>query len=306
MQAVSQLPARSFTAPFSIFPLFAVMIWTGNTLVTKAAAVAIEPAAITFYRWLLAGLVLSPFLALAVWRKRAVVAAHWPKLAFLGLLGMGMYQGLAYEAAKSTTAINMGVVVAMMPLLSGLLAAWFAGEALTMSRLGGAALSLAGLVYLSTHGHPQDLLHGAAHLGDALMLLAVAANALYGVLLKRWAVPLSTWEQLYAQIGFGLVLILPFWWFAPASPITAYNLPMVLYAGTLASIGAPFFWMTGIKHMGPARASLFMNLLPVFVALAAFALMGEQLHAFHAVGGLLALAGVWWGQRAAKAPGEAR
>jgi drug/metabolite transporter (DMT)-like permease len=55
--------------------------------------------------------------------------------------------------------------------------------------------------------------------------------------------------------------------------------------------------MTGIKILGPARASLFMNLLPIFVAVAAAGLLGETLHGYHAVGGLLALAGVWWGQQ---------
>jgi drug/metabolite transporter (DMT)-like permease len=285
------------TVDFSFYPLLAVLVWTGNTLVTKMAAGTIEPAAITLYRWLLAGLVLTPFVARSVWRQRRIVVAHWHQLAFLGLLGMGMYQGLAYEAAKTTSAINMGVVVALMPLKSTLLASLLAGEAIKGARLGGALLSLAGLVYLSTQGHPSDLLHGAAHVGDAIMLVAVASNALYGVLLKRWAVPLSTWQQLYVQIGFGLLAILPFWWLAPASPVTAQNLPLIVYAGTAASIGAPFFWMSGIKILGPARASLFMNLLPIFVAVAAAGLLGEALHGYHAVGGLLALAGVWWGQK---------
>ncbi len=297
MQQNPPMAEHPAAANFSIFPLLAVLIWTGNTLVTKMASAVIEPAAITFYRWLLAGLILSPFLLRTVWRQRAIVAAHWPKLAFLGFLGMGMYQGLAYEAAKSTSATNMGVVVALMSLLSAMLASFFAGEALTASRLGGAGLSLLGLLILSTQGHPGELLHGAAHFGDALMLIAVASNALYGVLLKRWAVPLSTWQQLYVQIGCGVLLLLPFWWLAPSSPITAQNVPLILYAGIPASIGAPFFWMNGIKRLGPARASLFMNLLPLFVALTASTLLGEQLHAFHAVGGLLALAGVWWGQR---------
>jgi drug/metabolite transporter (DMT)-like permease len=144
------------------------------------------------------------------------------------------------------------------------------------------------------------LLNGAAHWGDALMLVAVASNALYGVLLKRWAVPLTTLQQLYVQIGFGILVILPFWLHAPSSPITAQNIPLILYAGIPASIGAPFFWMSGIKQIGPARASLYMNLLPIFVAVAASTLLGEELHAHHAVGGLLALAGVWWGQRQAK------
>lgn len=296
-----QTPTPSLKLPsttdFSFYPLLAVLVWTGNTLVTKMAAGAIEPAAITLYRWLLAAIVLTPFVARSVWQRRRTVVAHWHQLAFLGLLGMGMYQGLAYEAAKTTSAINMGVVVALMPLMSTLLASLLAGEAIKGARLGGALLSLAGLVYLSTQGHPTDLLRGAAHVGDAIMLVAVASNALYGVLLKRWAVPLSTWQQLYVQIGFGLLAILPFWWLAPASPITAQNLPLIVYAGTAASIGAPFFWMTGIKILGPARASLFMNLLPIFVAVAAASLLGETLHGYHAVGGLLALAGVGWGQR---------
>ena len=297
MQAQTQAMQQPSAANFSMFPLLAVLVWTGNTLVTKAAAVVIDPAAITLYRWLLAGLVLSPFLLRSVWRQRAIVVVHWPKLAFLGFLGMGMYQGLAYQAAKTTSAINMGVIVALMPLLSALLASSLTGEKLTASRLSGAVISLLGLLFLTTRGHPTDLLHGAAHWGDALMLIAVASNALYGVLLKRWAMPLSTWQQLYVQIGFGILIILPFWWFAPSSPITAQNIPLILYAGIPASIGAPFFWMSGIKQIGPARASLFMNLLPVFVAVAASSLLGEQLHGYHAVGGLLAMAGVWWGQR---------
>jgi drug/metabolite transporter (DMT)-like permease len=289
--------SSSSTSTFSLYPLLAVCIWTGNTLVTKLAAGVIAPGAIAFYRWLIAGLVLTPFVARAVWRRRAVVATHWPRLALLGVLGMGMYQSLAYEAARTTSAVNMGVIVATMPLMAALLATLFAGERLRAAQVGGALLSLLGVALLATHGRPLDLAGGALHAGDALMFVAVASNALYGVLVRRWAIPLSTWEQLYVQIGFGILLLLPFWWRAPASPITAHNLPLVLYAALLASIGAPYCWMNGIKRLGPARAALFMNLLPVLVASAAWALLGERLHAYHALGGIVVLAGVWWGQR---------
>ena len=281
----------------TLFPLLAVCIWTGNTLVTKSAATAIAPAAIAFYRWVLAGAILTPFVARAVWRKRAVVARHWPKLALLGALGMATYQGLAYEAARTTTAINMGVIVATMPLMSALLAALAVRERPTRATIGGALLSLAGVVVLAAQGAPARLLHGGLHPGDALMVVAVASNAVYGVLLKRWALPLSTWEQLYVQIGFGVLCLAPFWWCAPAAPVTAAKLPLVLYAGTAASIGAPFCWMNGIKRIGPARASVFMNLLPVLVALGAWGLLGERLHGYHAAGGALVLAGLLWSQR---------
>jgi drug/metabolite transporter (DMT)-like permease len=191
----------------------------------------------------------------------------------------------------------MGVIVALMPLLSTLFASLFAGEALTAPRIAGAAVSLLGLTLLSAHGRPEELLHGQSHFGDLLMLIAVAANALYGVLIKRWVLPLSTWQQLYVQIIFGILMLTPFWLAAPPSPINAQNAPLILYAGTAASIGAPFFWMNGIKKLGPVRASLFMNLLPVFVALAAYAFLNERILTYHVTGGLLALTGVWLGQR---------
>jgi drug/metabolite transporter (DMT)-like permease len=293
-----------FSSNFYVYPLCAVLIWTGNILVSKAAAAVIEPAAIAFYRWALAGLVLTPFVVRAVWRQRSVVVAHWPKLAVLGLLGMALFQGLAYEAARSTSAVNMGVMVALMPLFSALLANVFTGDKLTRAKIGGALLSLAGVLVLCTHGDLQAFFAGDLRAGDGLMLVAVASNALYGVLLKRWDLPLKTWEQLYVQICFGVLALLPFWLCAPPSPVTAENIPLILYAAIPASIGAPFFWIRGIKHLGPQRATLFMNLLPLFVALSAYLLLKEPLHGYHALGGLLALAGVWWGQgaRAAASP----
>jgi drug/metabolite transporter (DMT)-like permease len=296
MQTLTQTRSKPLT--FSYYPLMAILLWTGNTLVTKAAALVMEPAAMAFYRWLLAALVLTPFMARGAWQQRALIKAHLPQLALLGCLGMAMYQGIAYEAARTTSAIHIGVVVALLPLLSTLMASLFAGEALSAARLAGVGLSLCGLLILCSHGQPATLLHTGVQQGDLLMLIAVSAYALYGVLLKRWALPLSTWQQLYVQAALGALILLPFWWLAPASPLTMQNIPLVLYAGIPASIAAPFCWMSGIKILGPARASLFMNLLPLSVALAASTLMHEPLYRYHAVGGLMALAGVWWGQRA--------
>jgi drug/metabolite transporter (DMT)-like permease len=281
----------------SLAPLAAIAIWTGNTLVTKAAAGLIAPASITLYRWALAFLVLTPFVAREAWRHRAVVARRWHQLAVLGCLASAVYQGLAYEAAKTTTAMNMGVIVAMMPLFSALLARTVTHEALSVRQVSGTLVSAAGIVYLITHGRPGALLSGQAHVGDALMLVAVFSNAIYGVLLRRWAIPLGTWTQLYVQIGFGTLLVLPFWLASDISPLTRANAPLVLYAALPASIGAPFFWMTGMRLLGPARTTLYMNLLPVLVALCAWLWLGEQPQAYHLVGGLAALAGVMLGSR---------
>ncbi|WP_263140896.1 DMT family transporter [Pseudomonas sp. RIT-PI-AD] len=276
-------------------PLGAILIWSGNTLVTKASAAAIDPASIAFYRWFLAWLILTPFLGFAVWRRRALVRAHAPRLAVLGALGMATYQGCAYLAAQTTSAVNMGVLVALMPLLSALLASALAGERLTPLRSTGTLVSLAGLLWLVARGQPERLWSGGMAVGDLWMLVAVGSNALYGVLLKRWASPLSTWQQLYVQIGFGSLALAPFWLAGPMTPIDGTNAPLILYAALPASLGAPFFWMTGIRRLGAARTALFMNLLPPLVAVLAWWLLGEALHGYHAVGGVIVLLGVTLG-----------
>lgn len=278
------------------FPLFTVVIWAGNTLVTKLSAGLIAPGSMTFYRWFLAFVLLLPFTAAGLWRERALVRQHWPKLAALGILGMVIYQGLAYYAAPNTSATNMGILIALTPLCSALLSNVLTGERLTWGALLGGVVSLAGVLWLIARGSLANLAHLHLGSGDALMLAAVLANSLYAVLLQRWHLPLSSWAQLTVQVGCALVFLLPWYLGSERSPITAANGPLVLYAGVLASVLAPYLWISGVQAVGPSRASVFTNLIPLLVAIAAVVWLGEQLALYHAVGGALALAGVWLGQ----------
>jgi len=295
----------SIASTAGLAPLLTVLIWSGNTVVTKASAGVISPGSISFYRWLLAFLVLLPFVGRAAWRDRAALREHWLKLAALGALGMVIYQSLAYEAAKTTSAVNMGVMLALMPLLSTVLAGLLAGERLTVASVAGGGISLIGLIYLTSRGDPMMLINGGFHIGDGLMIIAVLSNALYGVMLRRWAMPLPMWQQLFWQIAFSTVLLFPVFLMGDISPVTTTNLPLILYAAIPTSLIAPFCWMIGIHRLGASRASLLINLLPIIVAALAWMLLGEELHSYHAIGGALALIGVGLGLRKAPATAEA-
>ncbi len=277
---------------YTAFALLAILIWAGNTVVSKMAAGAIEPAVISFERWLLAALVLTPFLLRPSWRNRAAIRPYFFKLLALSLLGMVLYQSLAYFAADTTSATNMGIIASLMPLLTLWLSSLLLGESPTLGTVAGGLLSLTGLILLIGKGEPALLLaHGIGY-GDGLMLLATLAYAGYGVLLRKWPMPIPTWQMLYVQIWIAVLLLLPGFWLAPASPITAANLPLVLYAGIAASIVSAFLWMEGVGNLGAARATMYMNLMPLFTALIAVLLLSETLHGYHLLGGGIALAGV--------------
>ncbi len=277
---------------YSVFPLGAVLIWAGNTIVSKMSAGLIEPAAISFYRWLLAGLILTPLLLKPVWRQRRAIRPHLLKVLVLALLGMVLYQSLAYFAAATSSATSMGMIASLMPLLTLLLSSLFLREPPTWGTLVGGVLSLLGLMILIGKGHPMQLFEHGVVFGDILMLLATLAYALYGVLLRKWALPIASWHLLYLQIWIAVVLLFPPFLLAPHSPVTAANLPLLLYAGIAASIISQILWMNGVAHLGASHATVFMNLFPIFTVIIAVVALDESVHSYHAIGGGITLIGV--------------
>ncbi|QHM71841.1 DMT family transporter [Mixta intestinalis] len=280
-----------------LFPLFAVLIWSVNAIVSKLSAGAIDPAAISFYRWLLALLALTPFVLPAVWRNRRQVMQVWWKLLVLGLLGMVLYQCLTYYAAHSVSALFMGILNALIPLLTVLLSLFILRLAPTQGILLGTLLSFAGLLWLVSQGEPAQLLAHGLGKGELMMFAASTSYALYGVLTRRWAIDLPGWQSLYMQIFFGVLLLIPNFLRAPDVSLTTQNIPLVLFAGIPASIIAPFLWIQGVLRMGASTASIFMNLVPIFTAAIAVLFLHEELHGYHFIGGGVTLLGVMVAQR---------
>ncbi|RYZ82160.1 MAG: DMT family transporter [Moraxellaceae bacterium] len=204
--------------------------------------------------------------------------------------------GLAYVAAHSTSATNMGIINALIPLITIVVASFLLKDKPSYFAITGGLLSLLGLAVLIGQGNPANILIGNIHHGDGLMLLAVSAYACYGVLLKRWQIPLNTWHSVYVQIFFGALFQLPLVMYAGFSPIGIQNGWIIIFSGLFPSILAPFLWMKAIAALGPNRSSIFMNLLPVFTALIAIFYLGEVWHSYHTLGGLLAVSGVMLAQ----------
>lgn len=277
-----------------LYPFVAIVLWAGNVIVSRLSAHMIGPQAITFYRLLVAVLLMSPFVARGAWRNRRAVWPHLGPLAILGFLAMCLFQSLSYLAAETTTATNMAVFTALTPLLTVALSAALLGEPPTLGMICGATLSFAGLVYLVSGGDLWSVLQNGVHAGDALMPLAAIVYALYGVLLKRWNLPITGWQSTYMQALCALAVMFPAFLATPAPlrQVNAETLPLIVYAGALASVVLPFLWIRGVAQLGPNRCAIFINLLPVLTAVAAIVMLGEPVRPFHVIGGGLALLGV--------------
>ncbi len=281
----------------TLLPLAAVLLWGGNAVVTKASATVITPAEITFYRWAFAALLLAPVAVGPIMRQKSEFRGRVARLALLGLLGCALFPYLMYLAARDTTAINLGIIQALMPLMAILLASWFERTAAGRRAIAGALISLVGVAIVVSHGQPGALLGLAINRGDLVMLAATGCFALYSVLLKRWRGALPMTSDLFVQASAATVLLLPLMLLGDRQGLGSANLGLVLYAGALASIAAPLLWMHGVARVGPARAALFFNLLPVATVALAVAFLGEAASVSLLFGGVLAIGGVVLAER---------
>ncbi len=279
------------------FPLLTILIWAANTVITKASSLVIFPSEIGFYRWLLAGLLFTPFMLRPVWKNRALIKPALGKIVILGVLGMAVYQSLAYFAAGMTTATNMGIIQSLVPMMALGLSIACLGNRLTFGALLGALLSFAGVVVVVSAGNLNALVEQGINRGDAMVLVAAAAYAVYSTLLKKWQLCLPPLQLLYLQILVAIIVLFPLFILSPRTGLNMSNIPLVLYAAIPTSMLAPWLWMTSIMRLGPSRTTLFFNLMPIATALIAAAFLGEQLALYHLTGGALTLCGVILAER---------
>jgi drug/metabolite transporter (DMT)-like permease len=280
-----------------LYPLLTVMIWAGNNVITKAAAGRIFPAEIGFYRWVLAALLFTPFLLAPVLRNRAQIKPILGKVVVLGVLGMAIYQSLAYYAANITTATNMGIILSLVPVMTLGMSIASLGTRLTAGALVGAFVSFAGVLWVVSQGSWSALIAHGVNVGDVMMLVATLAYATYSTLLKKWQLRMPPLQLLYLQILVAIIALFPLYVISPKTGLNASNIPLVLYACIPTSMLAPLLWMKAISILGPSRTTLFFNLVPILTALVAALALGEQLASYHFIGGALTLGGVILAER---------
>ncbi|HCH6187721.1 TPA: DMT family transporter [Vibrio parahaemolyticus] len=275
-----------------LLPFFTVMIWGGNSIVNKMAASTIEPSAMSFYRWFVAMVLLTPFCLPAVIKQRHVIRPYLTKLAFLALLGMVLNQSLGYYAGLTTTASNMALITSLVPLISVFLSVPLLGKSVSMLSIVGGVISLGGLAFMLGHGDVTYFLHQDMTQGDSLMLLAALVYAAYCVLLKRWKMPFNSLTLVYMQGFFSVIMLTPLWLSSEQLLPSQEALPLIAYAGIAASIFAPLMWVKAIDLIGADSSAMFMNLMPAVSVALASTLLGEEIHVYHIIGGLMVISGV--------------
>ena len=281
-----------------LFLVLPPLLWASNAIVGRLAAGAIPPITLNFLRWVVAILVLLPF----VWRRLRqdwpLARRAWVVLAATGFLSTTTYNALQYFALTTSSPINVALITASGPIFT-LLMGWLFFQA-TISRAAtlGAVVSLVGVAWVLLRGELLNATRIDFVSGDLFMLLAIALWSLYTWLLRGRPAEMSGYSVLTMQMAWGLLFAVPMVlaeWFLGGYSAIAWSpkiYSMILFVALGPALLAYLCYQQAVLRTGSQLPMFFLNLTPVFAALMAVVLLGEFPELYHVVGLVLIVAGI--------------
>ncbi|MBS8263908.1 DMT family transporter [Mesobacillus boroniphilus] len=287
---------RLGNAPYLLL-VGAAFFWGGNAVAGKFLAGSLPPVTISFTRLGIGVLIMSPVIIKLFKHEREALKEHFKLLLFLAVTGVIGFNLLIYWALNYTTAINATLLNSTSPLFIFLLSALLIGEKMALKYWVSMAISVIGVLFVITQGSFERVLDLQFNIGDLIMVLAVISWALYSIYIKKISGKLPSLAVFGYTLAIGFIVMIPAvaieLSIVPIGEVKLADLSALLYIGIFPSICSFLLWNRAVAMIGPSKASISLNLIPVFGAIAAFFILGEVITIPQIIGGCLVFIGVF-------------
>lgn len=292
---------RLYALPWLLLTL-TTLFWAGNAIAGQLARGEIAPFQLVLARWVIVVAMLWPLFGGEVRAHWAAIRPRLKVIVLMATVGFTAFNGLFYMGSLYTTGVNIGILQGAIPVFV-LIGAYLAYRTpVAPIQLAGVTATVAGVVIVATRGAPGTLFTLGLNPGDALMLTACVCYAFYTTRLQqRPGIPGRAFFTLMAVIAAATsippaiaeaVIVAPGWPTWEGWAVTAY---VALFPSCLAQL----FFLRGVDLIGPGRAGVYVNLVPVFAALLSILVLGQPFEGYHAAALGLVLGGIWLAQRRA-------
>lgn len=274
--------------------------WGANAIAGKLAVGHISPMLLTSVRWGMALAILLCFALPQVKRDRAGIARHWLMLTLLGAFGFAAFNITLYSALEFTSAINVVIEQAGMPIVIFLANFLLFRIRVTGAQILGFLLTVAGVAVAASSGSLERLMALELNKGDAIMLFGVLLYGGYTVALRFK--PEMHWQSLMSVMALAaFITSLPFtlWEISRDAVIwpDTRGWMVAAYTAIFPSLVAQVYFIRGTELIGSNRAGLFINLVPIFGTLMSVLILGEILHLYHVLALTLVIGGIALAER---------
>jgi drug/metabolite transporter (DMT)-like permease len=271
-----------------------VLAWSSAFVVIRAVLPVFEPGELAFLRQLVAVPLLAVWMIGQKWLWPTV--REWALIAIFGLTWFSIYIVALNTAEQTIDAGTASFVVNIGPLLIAVGAFMFLGEKLSRNLIPGALIALAGVGLIAWGTSSSD----RVDLVGVLWALVATVTYAVGVLTQKPALKRLSSNQV-TLLGASIALIPLFWW-APEAITTVQSAPIdaivgAVWLGAIPTALGFGLWGYALKRMPAGRLGVSTYVVPPLVIVESAILLGEWPHPIAIVGGLIALAGVWWSRR---------
>lgn len=271
------------------------LCWGLNAIISRLAVGEISPMQLVMFRWLGVVLILIVVARRNLLTDWPVLRRHLPFLALMGSCGFTLFNALFYTAGHYTSAINIGILQGSIPIFVLLGSLLLLRHPIGAIQACGVAATLAGVVIVASHGNPSELAELRVNRGDGFMLIACFFYAAYSIGLSRRP-NVSALGLFAVMAAIAWLVSLPLIGFETHqqgwSTPTPLGWLLVLLVTLLPSLIAQIFFIQGVALIGPGRAGVFVNLVPVFASIMAVIFLGEEFRIYHALALGLVLGGI--------------
>ena len=272
------------------------LFWSGNFIVSRGMHAEIPPFTLSFWRWMVAFLILCLFGVRHFWRQRHLVRKHIRFISIQGFLGVTAFNSLIYLAVQSTTAINAVLVNSCIPVLIAVCSWIMYREVMTPRQCFGVFVSFFGVFLIIFRADVGLVLALEFNRGDVLVMIAALFWATYSANLKKYPEGLHPFAYLTGIVIAGLIWILPLYCFelyqGKFFQLNVNSAAAIVYVALFASVLAFIFWNRAVRTVGANKAGPFIHLMPVFSTILAVIFLNEHVHFYHLVGIIMIFSGI--------------
>lgn len=277
--------------------LLTAFIWGGTFIAGRFVAQNVEPYSASFLRFAVASVCLLFF----VWKMEGNFPALKKKqilpVILLGMTGIFAYNIFFFKGLKIIDAGRAAVIIANNPVFITLLASYFFRERLNISKLAGVAISVTGAIVVISRGNPGEILSGNLGWGELYIFFCVLSWVAYSLIGKSVMSDMSPVVAVtYSSVAGTAFLFIPAWLEGIASKMPAYSFSDwlgIVYLGFFGTALGFVWYYEGIKKIGPSRASLFINFVPVSAVFLAFFMLSEPVTLSLLTGTIMVSSGVY-------------
>jgi len=282
--------------------VFATFCWSGNFIVGKFAHLfEVPPLTLNFFRWVSVWLILIPFTYKEIYNNSSYIKKNLIVIGFMGIITISTFNSVVYFALNYTQVINAVLVLSAIPAATIVISALMNVDKTNKYQLIGLMLSVIGICAIISNADIKKIINLSFNKGDLWMLVCVITWALYSTLLKKNKFKFSQFTLIQLMVSVGIIFLIPQFFYERSIGLEL-NLNksfvvILLYVVIFPALAAYYCWQKGIEIVGPNRATMFIQLMPLLSAVLAIIIFKEKFEMYHFVGAAFILTGIYLSNR---------